>query len=79
MKQLVGLLATTLAVSGCSSGPEYADSMSNPDSNIVYERIDISQELNASYCEMDGFNRFHESEKYYTFVCNGGSKFRVPK
>ncbi|WP_413284229.1 hypothetical protein [Vibrio sp. MA40-2] len=77
MKKL--LLPITLALlAGCSSS-EYAESMPNPNKTVVYERVDISQELNASYCEMTGFKRFHESDKYYTFECKDGSKFRVPK
>ncbi len=78
MKKLIAA-ATVIMLMGCSSSPEVAKSMPNPDENIVYKRVDISQELNASYCEMNGFSRFHESERYYTFECTTGSKFRVPK
>lgn len=79
MKKMVVTLLPIALLAGCSSEPEYAESMPNPDTNVVYQRVDISQELNASYCEQTGFKRFHESERYYTFECMNTSKFRVPK
>lgn len=72
-------MTAILMMAGCSSSPEVADSMPNPDTDIVQDRLDISQELNANYCEMEGFKRFYESERYYNFVCMNDSKFRVPK
>ncbi|EKO3929641.1 hypothetical protein GAW91_000224 [Vibrio fluvialis] len=78
MKPLIALTIAA-ALAGCSSAPDVAESMPNPDEHVVSKRVDISQELNASYCDMNGFARFHESERYYTFECTTGSKFRVPK
>jgi uncharacterized protein YcfL len=77
MKKII-LSVTILLLAGCSNS-EHAESMLNPKKEIVYERVDIGQELNASYCEMGGFKRFHESEKYYTFECKDESKYRIPK
>lgn len=79
MKLNLIMAVSAITLAGCSSSPEVAKSMPNPDTEVVFKRVDISQELNASYCEMNGFSRFHESERYYTFECTTGSKFRVPK
>lgn len=77
MKLIIALLST-LVLAGCAGTPEHK-SMPNPNSDVVSSRVDITQDLNNSYCEMSGFTRFSESKKYYTFECKNGGKFRLPK
>ena len=71
MKYLVIVVAVMLA--GCSS------SMPNPDADTLDTRMNISQEINAVYCDQEGFSKLHEGERYYTFTCANGTKFRIPK
>lgn len=68
----------TMFMTACSS-TDVAESMPNPDMEVVYKRMEIAMELDANYCKLEGFNRYHESTKYYTFECKDGSKLRVPK
>ncbi|CAH0534720.1 hypothetical protein VST7929_02670 [Vibrio stylophorae] len=37
------------------------------------------QELNGAYCKGKGFAAFQERSNYFTFSCNGGANFNIPK
>jgi putative hemolysin len=76
-KTISSVIMVTL-LTACSS-TEYAESMPNPKEEVVESRMDIVQNLDAVYCSQNGFSRFNESGKYYTFACKDGSIFRVPK
>ena len=78
MKALTLPFLITIFVSACSS-VEVADSMPNPDQNIVEDRLNISTDLNATYCEGKGFEKYLEREKYYTFTCKNGAFFNIAK
>ena len=78
MKTLLISFFSILVISGCSS-TETADSMPNPAKEVVEKRLNISTDLNATYCEGEGFEKFHEREKYYTFTCQNGAFFNVAK
>ncbi len=72
--------AVLMAVSLASCADlEVADSMPNPSTDVVELRTDIVRGLDANYCHLDGFSRFTESKRYYTFRCTSGSAFHVPK
>ncbi|USH01112.1 hypothetical protein K6Q96_09180 [Grimontia kaedaensis] len=76
-KLLISLTAAALMV-GCSS-IETAESMPNPDQRVVDSRLNISSDLNATYCEGKGFEKYMEREKYYTFTCKDGAFFNIAK
>lgn len=78
MKKILFSLASLLLLAGCS-GVETAESMPNPDQRVVDSRLTISDDLNATYCEGKGFDKYMEREKYYTFTCKGGAFFNVAK
>ncbi|MBV7296891.1 lipoprotein [Enterovibrio paralichthyis] len=78
MKRVLLLAGLTLVLGGCSS-IETAESMPNPDQRVVDSRLNISSDLNATYCEGAGFEKFMEREKYYTFTCKDGSFFNIAK
>ena len=71
-------VSLTLLLSACSS-TEYAESMPNPKNEVVESRMEIVQNLDAVYCSQNGFSKFNESTRYYTFTCKDGSVYRVPK
>ncbi|CZF78723.1 hypothetical protein RN22_22310 [Grimontia sp. AD028] len=76
-KVLISLTAAAL-MAGCSS-IETAESMPNPDQRVVDSRLNISSDLNATYCEGKGFEKYMEREKYYTFTCKDGAFFNIAK
>ncbi|RXJ74257.1 hypothetical protein CS022_04145 [Veronia nyctiphanis] len=78
MKKVILALTTAVVIAGCS-GLETAESMPNPDQRVVDGRLNISTDLNATYCEGKGFEKFLEREKFYTFTCKGGTFFNIPK
>jgi len=72
------LISLSLIISGCQSIP-VAESMANPDVNIVESRSEIIQGLDATYCGQSGFSKFSETSRYYNFKCKDNSTFRIPK
>ncbi|MDD1780631.1 hypothetical protein LRP49_05385 [Enterovibrio sp. ZSDZ35] len=78
MKKILAMATTVLVLGGCSS-IETAESMPNPDQRVVDSRLNISSDLNATYCEGKGFEKFMERDKYYTFTCKDGSFFNIAK
>ena len=78
MKVLTLPFLIAISLSACSS-VEVADSMPNPDQAVVEDRLNISTDLNATYCEGKGFEKFMEREKYYTFTCKNGAFFNIAK
>lgn len=79
MKKFITLSFLSLILSACSSQPDVAESMANPDVRVIDNRTEIIQGLDAAYCSMGGFAKFNESSRYYNFACKDGSTFRVPK
>ncbi|PKF49611.1 hypothetical protein [Enterovibrio nigricans] len=78
MKKILAMAVAGLVLSGCSS-IETAESMPNPDQRVVDSRLNISTDLNATYCEGKGFEKFMERDKFYTFTCKDGSFFNIAK
>lgn len=78
MKRALQAVGVMMLLAGCSS-IETAESMPNPDPRVVESRLTISGDLNATYCEGQGFEKFMEREKYYTFTCKDGSFFNIAK
>ncbi|OEE65146.1 hypothetical protein A1OS_15080 [Enterovibrio norvegicus] len=78
MKKLLISLFSVVVMGGCSS-LETAESMPNPDQRVVDNRLNISTDLNATYCEGKGFEKYLEREKYYTFTCKDGAFFNIAK
>jgi hypothetical protein len=71
-------LPLALLVTACQSTPT-AESMPNPDINVVESRSEIIQGLDATYCGQNGFSKFSETSRYYNFKCKDNSAFRIPK
>jgi len=71
-------LSVPLLISGCQS-TSIAESMPNPDFNVVENRSEIIQGLDATYCNQSGFYKFSETSRYYNFKCKDNSTFRIPK
>ncbi|WP_407333042.1 lipoprotein [Enterovibrio sp. 27052020O] len=78
MKKILMMAVIAASVAGCSS-IETAESMPNPDQRVVDSRLNISTDLNATYCEGKGFEKYMEREKYYTFTCKDGAFFNIAK
>ena len=68
MKLSIVTTILALVLTGCAS----------PESELP-QRLNNSEDLSATYCNMEGFTKFYESNRYYSFQCKDGSKFRIPK
>lgn len=68
MKLLILTVLSSLLLTGCASPEE-----------VLFNRLQSSDEISAAYCDMSGFSKFYESNNYYSFQCKDGSKFRIPK
>ena len=78
MKKLAVLIIGALVLGACSS-VDTAESMPNPDQRVVDGRLNISTDLSATYCNGEGFQKFIEREKFYTFTCENGAFFNIAK
>jgi putative hemolysin len=74
---MLSIMAVLLTA--CSSTPDYSESMANPNPQVVTSRVDIVKDLDSNFCAMEGFAKFSESSGYYTFKCNNGGTYRIPK
>ena len=77
MKNFV-ILSLLMLLTACSTS-DYSESMSNPNPRTVTSRVEILKELDTNFCYMEGFEKFTESARYYTFKCKIGGIYRIPK
>jgi len=68
MKLPIVTTILALVLTGCAS----------PESELP-RRLNNSEDISSTYCSMEGFAKFYESDRYYSFQCKDGSKFRIPK
>ena len=73
MKLSIVTTVLALALTGCASTAPVA-----VPENLTH-RLYNSEEINSTYCDMEGFTKFYESNRHYSFQCSNGSKFRIPK